>query len=75
MAIRKPLSVDEVINRGGNVSADKAEEKKDWKVFGLRLRKDLEDEIEGCLESRIGISKTGWILEAIQEKLKREKGQ
>lgn len=61
----------DVINRGGEVSADKGDPKK-WTNFNLRIREDLLKQIDGVLEDRVGISKTGWILEAIQEKIKKD---
>lgn len=71
MTIRKleKKTVDEIIERGGEVTADKADKKR-WITFNLRIREDLLEEIDHVLEDRLGISKTGWILEAIQEKLK-----
>jgi hypothetical protein len=70
---------DEVISRGGHVVADRAEEsqersvakKKEWMTFGLRIKVSMLDQIEREVEKRAGISKTGWILETIQERLNR----
>lgn len=64
----KPKSLDEYVNKGGEVLADKIETKKEWVHFCLRVPQYLLDSIDK--EKRIGISKTGWILEAIQDKLK-----
>lgn len=64
-------SIDDIIDRGGEVLADKEDQKKKWTNFTLRIPKDLLEQIDSVLDSRIGISKTGWILEAIQEKLHR----
>ena len=66
-------TIEEIIDRGGSVRADKSENTKEWKNFAIRIRKDLLSRIDEILEGRIGITKTAWILEAIQEKLKREK--
>ncbi len=65
---KKPLPVKSYINMEDKDSEDK----KVWLHFTLRIRKDLLEDIEKVLEKRIGISKTAWILEAIQEKLKTE---
>lgn len=65
-------SPDEMIERGGHVQADISEKnKKEWVNFCLRIQKEMLEDIDKILENRVGISKTGWILEAIQEKLKR----
>lgn len=69
---KEPPTLEEIIDRGGNVSADKTDDKKGWTHFTLRIRKDLSADIDKVLEHRVGISKTGWILEAIQEKLKKD---
>ena len=70
MALRKleKPSVDQIIDRGGEVSSEKSNEKV-WINFTLRIPKSLLDRIDIQLENRIGLSKTAWILEAIQEKL------
>lgn len=76
MVIRKlekkeTSTLEDIIDRGGDVIADKKEDKKEWHLFTLRIRKDISQKIDEALEERIGISKTAWILEAIQEKLKK----
>lgn len=58
---------EKVVNAGGKVKSDN----KGWSNFNLRIRDDMVTGIEEELENRIGLTKTGWILEAIQEKLKR----
>ena len=73
--VEKP-SIEDVIEKGGNVAADKEiPQKVEWKSFNLRLRDDISDQIDEALLDRVGLSKTAWILEAIQEKLKRSKDQ
>lgn len=62
----------EVIAKGGHVLADNEEKKKaDWINFCLRIKTKTLERIEKVVEEREGISKTGWILEAIQKELKR----
>lgn len=65
MAIRQ--KIEKVINKGGEVKSDK--EDKEWHIFTLRIRKDMLGEIDKALEQLVGISKTGFILQAIHEKL------
>lgn len=82
MAIRKKIDKKKdattdsirkkVISRGGHVVADLEEgNKSKWVQFCLRIKTQMLDQIDEILEERAGISKTGWILEAVQEKLKR----
>ena len=59
--------IDKVINAGAKVKADN----KGWSIFNLRIRDDMVAGIEEDLGNRAGLTKTAWILEAIQEKLKR----
>lgn len=58
------------ISLGAPVNADK-QEKKEWLNFCLRIKNSMLDQIDEALDDRPGMSKTGWILEAIHEKLKR----
>lgn len=66
-------AIEEIIDRGGSVRADKAEKKKEWTNVTIRTRKDLLVQVDEIVEERIGMTRTAWILEALQEKLKREK--
>lgn len=67
----KKVSPEEMIERGGHVTADfNSKKNKEWVNFCLRIQKDMLEDIDKILENRAGISKTGWILEAIQEKLR-----
>lgn len=70
MVIKKKIEIQKVIDKGGHVGADK-EQKSGWTNFTLRINKEMLNEIDEALESTVGISKTGWILQAIHEKLKR----
>lgn len=70
---REISSLDQIISKGGEVAADKvATDKIDWKMINIRVRADLLLEIDQELKDRIGIKRTAWILEAIQEKLKKK---
>jgi hypothetical protein len=68
---KESAALQEVIDKGGEVAEDRTDQKKKWVFFSLRIRKDILNNIEEALQDRIGISKTGWILEAIQEKLQK----
>ena len=71
----KPLKikkeVDRVIEKGGHVKAD-LEEPTGHTNFNLRMPKKMTKEIDDALTRTVGISKTGFILQAIHEKLKKE---
>lgn len=67
MVIKKKIE-QQVIEKGAFVKADL--EKKKWVNFNLRIRTDMLSDIDLVLEDTVGISKTGWILQAIQEKLR-----
>ena len=71
MVIKKKVAIEQVIDKGGRVVSDQEVEKK-WVNFTLRIRADMLKDIDDALEETVGISKTGWILQAIQEKLKRK---
>jgi hypothetical protein len=63
--------IEQVIEKGGHVGAD-LEKSTEWINFTLRIRKEMLKDIEAALEETAGLSKTGFILQAIQEKLKRD---
>lgn len=69
MTIREKLT-KEIISKGGKVTS---ENKKKWHIMCLRLTTDLLEKIDIDLVNRIGMKRTSWILEAIQEKLNKEK--
>lgn len=67
-------NLEQIIEKGGSVSADKVTQKKEWRNFLIRLREDTFAKIEIEIEKRAGLSKNDWIREAIQEKLERING-
>ena len=68
MVIKRKMDKEEIINRGGQVTADN-EKGNEWTSLNLRIPKGLVKAIDDRRGSRIGISRTAWILEAIQEKM------
>lgn len=64
--------IDEIINRGGKVSADYNEKNINKEIrFTLRIPKKLIDEIDIERSNRSGnISRNQWIIEVIDERLK-----
>lgn len=77
MAVRKPLEkidIDQLISKGANVIEDeRTDNTKTWKHLDLRIPTKLLLELDKVLEESFGISRTGWILQAIHEKLIRSK--
>ena len=60
----------EFIEKGGGVAAD---DQSEWKNINLRLKSDMITKIDDIVQNeRIGMNRTAWILEAIQEKFKRD---
>jgi hypothetical protein len=66
---------EKFINGGGLVLSDVEEmQKKDeWTRLVLRIRTDAVEQIDNLIKDRMGVTRTGWILQAIEEKLKRSK--
>lgn len=64
--------IDKFIEKGGEVKADKVTN--EWVKICLRIQQKMLNDIAIEAEKRPGIKRTVWILEAIQEKLNREKG-
>jgi hypothetical protein len=72
MGVKKPFDIDRLITKGALVKEDCATQKKEWTHLCLRISTDMIDEINRALDTRVGITRTGWILEAIHEKLKKD---
>lgn len=62
-----------IIQKGGHVLADIKSNKDKYKFFNIRLPMDMSLAIDEEVSKRVGINKTGWILECIHEKLKKGK--
>lgn len=68
--VNRENELEKVINQGGHVSAD--QKKEDWVNIQLRISSDMIEGIGSILkEKRKGLSRNAWILEAIQEKLRK----
>jgi len=64
------VNIEEIINRGGSVSAEKSKEGR--KPILLKLDYDTVDQIDHLVRSRkVKIKRQTWIEEAIIEKLSR----
>jgi hypothetical protein len=62
--------LEKVIDKGGKVAADS--KKNEWYNFTLRIRTDMMKEIEDALQETVGLNKTGYILQAIQDRLRKK---
>lgn len=74
MTIRRKVEVadlEKVISKGGGVVSD-VEIKSKWTNFTLRIKSEMLADIDKALKDIAGLSKTGFILQAIQEKLKKK---
>jgi predicted HicB family RNase H-like nuclease len=71
--LRRPQDIDAVINRGGSSAASQEEIEEQERVFNLRVPESLVKEVDALRKRRTGkISRNTWILEAIEDKIKRE---
>jgi hypothetical protein len=60
------------IEKGGSVSNDiEHKQRKQWTCISLRFPKEMLIEIDEMLKDRVGITRTGWILQTLQEKLEK----
>lgn len=65
-------NLEKIIEKGGSVTADKMKNENKYYILNLRIHTELNERIEEALKERLGTSKTAWILEAIQDKLKKD---
>ncbi len=83
MAVRKRLDtprlehadIDALIDKGAKVKEDNIAEKKKWTYISLRIPLSMIEDIDDSVEDKVGITRTGWILQALQEKLQREENE
>lgn len=79
MSVRKPLEkqkleiidVDALIEKGAKVKEDIASDEKKWNYINIRISTEMLKHVDEAVNSRVGITRTGWILESIYEKLTR----
>lgn len=76
MGVRKALEkakenvdVEALIDGGAKVKEDLKKETKKWPIINLRIAEEMLKAVDCAVERRVGITRTGWILEAIHEKL------
>lgn len=73
---KKDISEKEVldlINKGGTV-AKKEPKPKDKSFLQIRMKPEIIEQIDGLIEKRIiGISRHAWFMEAIEEKIRKER--
>ena len=71
--LRRPQDIEEVINRGGSSAASQEENQEKERIFNLRVPESLVEQVDTLRKRRTGkISRNTWILEAIEDKIKRE---
>ncbi len=73
--INENIDIDALIEKGARVKEDKIEDSKQWTYINIRIPVKMLDNVDECVSNRIGITRTGWLLEAIHEKLKRSKNE
>jgi hypothetical protein len=61
---------NEFIRGGGFVSSDvkKKESKDDWSRIVIRIKEEAVMQIDALIGNTMGLTRTGWILQAIEEK-------
>lgn len=64
---------EKFIKGGGMVAADvkKPESKDEWTRIVIRIKKEAVMQIDELIGDTMGLTRTGWILQAIEEKLKK----
>ncbi len=79
MGVKKPLEklknspedIEKLINKGALVKEDTQKEKNKWMYINLRIPIEMVINIDEKVKDRIGMTRTGWILECINEKIKK----
>ena len=66
------IDVDALIEKGAKVKEDRVQESKKWTYMNLRISVEMMNQVDEAVSERVGITRTGWILEAIHEKIKKK---
>lgn len=72
MAIRRKVSIDEMVKKGGTVASESKSDK-EWTKTLLRVPTKWVEQIDKYRNLRM--SRNAWILEAIKEKLKNDRSE
>ncbi len=77
MSVRKPLDklkkevdIEALIDNGAKVKEDTKKQEKQWEAINLRISSKMLKEVDEAVDNRVGITRTGWILEAIHKHLR-----
>lgn len=76
VVIKKDIELERrrIIDRGGS-SAEDYKEKSEWKNICLRIPKEMVTEIDKVVKENIGFTRTSWILQTLQQKLKENQNE
>ena len=73
---RRPQDIEAVINRGGSSAASPEDRGEKERIFNLRVPETLVEQVDALRKRRTGkISRNTWILEAMEDKIERERGR
>lgn len=78
MSIRKPLEkpktvdIDALIERGSPVKGDTKSREGEYAYINLRVPVHMLKQIDARVSNRVGVKRTGWILEAIHRAIMEE---
>jgi agmatine/peptidylarginine deiminase len=62
---------EDFILKGGSIS-DETQDKVEWTTICIRLPKKMLKEIDSIVKRKVGIKRTGWILQTIQSEIREE---
>lgn len=65
-----PIDVEALINKGAPLKGELDDHLKNWKNINLRIPTEMLKSIDLAVSKSVGISRTGWILQAIHKELK-----
>ncbi len=67
------IAREKFIRGGGLVPADvKNIKSNEWTRLSLRIKVDAINYIDDVISNKMGVTRTGWILQAIEEKMERD---
>jgi hypothetical protein len=64
--------IEEIINKGADVTQDRISINDEWTMISVRLPKSLLKQIDECRETSLGMTRNAWILQQFQKILSDE---
>lgn len=71
MTIKKRL--EDVIDKGAGIKEEGVNNDEEYVTISLRMKKGMLKKLNECVKNKVGITRNGWILQAIDKQMTLER--